>query len=101
MKVKLADQASVQEGTLTEVDFFGRPAVLFRQDGRVTGYLNVCSHLGGPLALEGETLRCQWHGACFAARSGRAVCGPARPDSRLIRLPLKEEDDAVVYIYGE
>jgi nitrite reductase/ring-hydroxylating ferredoxin subunit len=101
MKVKLVDQAAVQEGMLTEVDFFGRPAVLFRQDGRVTGYLNVCTHLGGPLELAGETLRCQWHGACFAARSGTAACGPARPDSRLIRLPLKEEGDAVFYVYGE
>ena len=101
MKVKLADQTRIQEGALTEVDFFGRPAVLFQQDGRVTGYLNVCMHLGGPLELDGETLRCQWHGACFAARTGKATCGPARLDTRLIRLPIKVEDGEVFYVYGE
>ncbi len=101
MKVKLADAAEVREAALTEVDFFGRPAILFREQERVQVYLNVCSHLGGPLALEGERLRCQWHGACFAAGSGKAECGPARLDTRLIRLPVKEEDGAVYYVYGE
>jgi nitrite reductase/ring-hydroxylating ferredoxin subunit len=101
MKVKLADAAQVREGAVTEVDFFDRPAILFRQEGRLTGYLNVCTHLGGPLQLEGDRLRCQWHGACFAARTGRAARGPARPETRLIRLPIRVEDGQVFYVYGE
>jgi apoptosis-inducing factor 3 len=101
MKVKLADAADVQPAQLTEVDFLGRPAILFREQDRARGYLNVCAHLGGPLALEGERLRCQWHGACFAAATGKAECGPAQPGTRLIRLPVKEEGGAVYYVYGE
>jgi nitrite reductase/ring-hydroxylating ferredoxin subunit len=101
VKLPLIDETEVREGALTEVDFLGRPAILFREDGRVTAYLNVCAHLGGPLHLEEGTLRCQWHGACFDARSGRARCGPARPDSRLIRLPVTVEDGRVLYVYGE
>ena len=101
MNVELTTAEAVAEGTLTEVDFFGRPAILFREEGRVAAYLNVCAHLGGPLQLQGDRLRCQWHGACFAARTGKAECGPARPDSRLIRLPITVEEGRVYYVYGE
>jgi nitrite reductase/ring-hydroxylating ferredoxin subunit len=101
MKVALAHETEVQDGTLTEIDFFGRPAVLLRDEGRIAAYLNVCAHLGGPLQLDGSSLQCEWHGACFDARSGKTVRGPARPDARLIRLPVKVEDGRVFYVYGE
>jgi nitrite reductase/ring-hydroxylating ferredoxin subunit len=101
MKVRLADEAAVKEGALTEIDFFGRPAVLLRREGRVRGYLNVCTHLGGPVRLEGDRLECAWHGACFEAATGKATRGPAAPDSRLIRLPTRVEGGEVFYVYGE
>jgi nitrite reductase/ring-hydroxylating ferredoxin subunit len=101
MKVRLADEAAVTEGALTEVDFFGRPAVLLLEGGRVKAYLNVCAHLGGPVWLEGDRLECAWHGACFEAATGKATRGPAAPDSRLIRLPVRVEGGGVFYVYGE
>ena len=101
MKVKLADETQVMEGALTEVEFFGRPAILFKLEGRLKVFLNVCTHLGGPLQLEGDTLRCQWHGACFQAHTGTATAAPAPQGSRLIRLPVKVEDGQVFYVYGE
>ena len=101
MKVFLADEAAVADGRLTEVDFFGRPAVLFKQDGQVKSYLNVCTHLGGPLKLTGETLQCQWHEACFQSRNGLATRAPAPAGSRLIRLPIRVEDGKVFYVYGD
>ena len=101
MKVQLADEAQIAEGTLTEVDFFGRPAILLKLEGRLTAYLNVCTHPSGPLALEGDALRCQWHGACFAAWTGKRLAAPAPPDTCLIRLPIKVEEGRVFYVYGE
>ena len=103
MKVPLADEAQVREGDLTEVDFFGRPVILLRTDGQLRAYLNVCTHLGGPLALaaDGATLECRWHRACFEARTGQATKGPAPPASRLIRLPIRSEEGRIVYVYGE
>jgi nitrite reductase/ring-hydroxylating ferredoxin subunit len=103
MKVQLAEEVEVRENELKELDFFGRPAIAFKQEGRVTVYLNMCTHLGGPLQLGEDkvTLTCQWHGACFAARSGKAICKPAPSESHLIRLPTRIEDGKIFYVYGE
>ena len=103
MRVPLIEDAQVQEGQINEVDFFGRSVLVVRTDGRVRAFMNVCTHLGGPLQLgpDGASFECQWHHACFDARSGTATCPPARSDSRLIRLPIKVEAGQVTYIYGE
>jgi 3-phenylpropionate/trans-cinnamate dioxygenase ferredoxin subunit len=103
MRVPLIDAAQLHEGQATEVDFFGRSVLVLRTDGRVRAFMNVCTHLGGPLQLapDGASFQCQWHQACFDAQSGKAACPPARPDSRLIRLPIAVEAGQVTYVYGE
>jgi nitrite reductase/ring-hydroxylating ferredoxin subunit len=103
MRVPLIDNARIHDGQAAEVDFFGRPVLVLRTGGRVRAFMNICTHLGGPLQLapDGLRLQCQWHQACFDARTGRATGAPARPDSRLIRLPVKVEDGQVTYVYGE
>jgi nitrite reductase/ring-hydroxylating ferredoxin subunit len=103
MRVPLIDEAQVREGQTLEIDFFGRSVLVLRTDGGVRAYMNVCTHLGGPLQLseDGTSFQCQWHQACFDARTGQATCPPARGNSRLMRLPITVEEGQVTYVYGE
>lgn len=69
--------------------------------GKPKAVLNMCMHLGGPMQRESNRLVCQWHGAEFDCQQGKALKGPARPDSRLISLPTRVEDGVLTYVYGE
>jgi nitrite reductase/ring-hydroxylating ferredoxin subunit len=103
MRAKLASEQDVDEGKAKELDFFGRPALILKKNGKVHAYINVCTHVGGPCKLEDGTLKCQWHGTAFDSESGKVIqgSGPAPPDSRLIKLPIIVESGTIFYVYGE
>ncbi|MEO6526585.1 MAG: FAD-dependent oxidoreductase [Gemmatimonadaceae bacterium] len=59
---------------------FGEAVLLSEVGGEVFAISAACSHYGGPLAegvIDGETVRCPWHHACFSLRTGEALRAPA------------------------
>jgi NADPH-dependent 2,4-dienoyl-CoA reductase/sulfur reductase-like enzyme/nitrite reductase/ring-hydroxylating ferredoxin subunit len=58
----------------------GEPVLLARVAGTYVAVAASCTHYGGPLAegvIDGGTVRCPWHHACFDLRSGEALRAPA------------------------
>src|SRR3954466_8159868 len=58
----------------------GEAVLLARLGDDFVAISNSCTHYGGPLAegvIDGETVRCPWHHACFNLRTGEALKAPA------------------------
>jgi nitrite reductase/ring-hydroxylating ferredoxin subunit len=100
MKHALTTLAEIPSAGTRKIDFFGREALVYLEDGKPRALANVCPHLGGPLEQQGERFVCAWHGAEFDCRGAR-LKGPARAESRLMFLPTRVEGDTLYYVWGE
>jgi NADPH-dependent 2,4-dienoyl-CoA reductase/sulfur reductase-like enzyme/nitrite reductase/ring-hydroxylating ferredoxin subunit len=75
--------SDLAEGSVLLGHAAGEPVILARIDGVVMAVDAKCTHYGGPLAeglVDGDTIRCPWHHACFSLRSGEAIRPPALAD---------------------
>jgi NADPH-dependent 2,4-dienoyl-CoA reductase/sulfur reductase-like enzyme/nitrite reductase/ring-hydroxylating ferredoxin subunit len=78
----------------------GAAVLLIRQGGVAAALAATCTHWGGPLAeglIVRGTVRCPWHHACFDARTGAVLGGPAMDP--LARWKV-EERDGIVRVAG-
>ncbi len=70
----------VEENTLYRVTAAGVPLVLLRQGSQFYAISATCPHAGGPLdeeTLQGDVVKCSWHGSRFCMRDGHVLTGPA------------------------
>jgi 3-phenylpropionate/trans-cinnamate dioxygenase ferredoxin subunit len=101
MKTPLCSLAEIPLDSAIKVDLFGREALVYLVDRRPRAVANVCMHLGGPLAQQGERFVCAWHGATFSCRDGKKLHGPGRPGARLMTLPTRVEGETLYYVWDE
>jgi NADPH-dependent 2,4-dienoyl-CoA reductase/sulfur reductase-like enzyme/nitrite reductase/ring-hydroxylating ferredoxin subunit len=72
--------SAILDGTMLLGHAQGEPVLLARRGDEVFAIGAICTHYGAPLEqglLDGDTVRCQWHHACFSLRTGEALRAPA------------------------
>ena len=70
----------IPDGTMLLGHAHGEQVLLARRGDQVFAIGAICTHYGAPLEqglLDGDTVRCQWHHACFSLRTGEALRAPA------------------------
>jgi NADPH-dependent 2,4-dienoyl-CoA reductase/sulfur reductase-like enzyme/nitrite reductase/ring-hydroxylating ferredoxin subunit len=73
-------ESELGEGVMLAGKVGEEDVLLVRSGGELFAVSALCSHYHGPLAeglLEGTTVHCPWHHACFDLRSGSALGAPA------------------------
>jgi nitrite reductase/ring-hydroxylating ferredoxin subunit len=78
--VPVLAEAELATGAPRRVEARGVSIVLVRRDQRIHALADSCAHLGGPLSegrVEGQAIRCPWHGSLFALADGRVLEGPS------------------------
>src|SRR5262245_28557823 len=90
----------------------GEALLLARAGDEYFAVGTTCTHYGGPLVegvVDGETVRCPWHHACFSLRNGEALRAPAlsplacwrveRRDGRIVVTGKVERDPLAATIH--
>ena len=91
----------IPDGGMLAGHAHGEPALIARRGGELFAIGAVCTHYGAPLAeglLDGDTVRCQWHHACFSLRTGEALRAPALDAVSCWQV---EQRDGMAYVRGK
>lgn len=92
---------SLPDGAMVQGHVGDEAVLLVKRGHEIFAIGAFCTHYGAPLAeglVVGETIRCPWHHACFALRSGAVVRAPARGALKHWRV---EQADGIVRVGEE
>lgn len=87
----------LEDGQMKRVELEGKPVVVARVGAEYFAFGGNCPHYGAPLnegVLNGHTLMCPWHHACFDLRTAARTEPPAFND--LARYPVSVSDGQVL-----
>ncbi len=91
--VAVLDADKLVDNKPTKVTAEGVALVLVKQGDSIHALRDTCTHLGGPLSegkLEGDSIRCPWHGSRFCLKDGRVLESPAVYPERLFDVRVRE-----------
>jgi nitrite reductase/ring-hydroxylating ferredoxin subunit len=77
---RVAAVTDLAPGKCMAVHVGGQKIALFNAGGTFYAIGDTCTHRGGPLSegtIQGTTVICPWHGACFELSSGKNLTPPA------------------------
>jgi 3-phenylpropionate/trans-cinnamate dioxygenase ferredoxin component len=98
--VKVATLSDIGDGEVLGTEASGKSVCLARVGDVVYAFTNNCSHRDFPLS-DGEvdpedcSITCEWHGARFDIRTGKALSLPA---TRPIKVYDCKVEDGVIYV---
>jgi len=93
--IKVAEPDELPEGRVKSVTCELETICLTHFKGQYGALLNACPHQGGPLgegSIEGELLRCPWHGWDFDPLTGKP---PGGYDDGVPTFPLEVREDGI------
>ena len=85
--------SDLKERKPVRVDVEDAAVLLVRTGDTINALTNTCTHLGGPLhegKLEGDSIRCPWHGSRFCLTDGAVLDGPATFDERVFEVRVRD-----------
>ena len=91
--VDVLAENKLAENKPTKVNADGVDVVLVKQGDEIHALRETCTHLGGPLSegkLEGDSIRCPWHGSRFCLKDGRVLDSPAVFPERVFDVRVRE-----------
>jgi nitrite reductase/ring-hydroxylating ferredoxin subunit/uncharacterized membrane protein len=86
-------ESELKERKPARVEVDGVAVFLVKLGDEIHALANTCTHLGGPLnegELEGDSIRCPWHGSRFCVTDGALLGGPATFTERVFDVRVRD-----------
>jgi nitrite reductase/ring-hydroxylating ferredoxin subunit/uncharacterized membrane protein len=86
-------ESELKERKPVRADVGDTAVLLVKIGAKIYALANTCTHLGGPLnegKLEGDSIRCPWHGSRFCLTDGAVLGGPAVFDERSFDVRVRD-----------
>ncbi len=102
--VAVLDEHDLPENQPRKVNAAGTPVMLVRRGRRIHAIHHTCSHLGGPLSegkLEGDTIKCPWHGSTYSIEDGHVIHGPSQHPQPVLETRVRNGQIEVRKATGE
>lgn len=90
---RVCSKSELSSGSVVRID--DPEIAVFNVDGELFAIKDVCTHDEARLSegeLEGDTIVCPLHGACFSVKSGEALSLPATEPVETFPVIIKEDE---------